>query len=131
MTEINQMQMSFQNQRQAGGNIARCKARLCGKCFIAVHGLDLNEILAPTVKFTTVRIGFSFVAKLDLHFEQTVDCAFLSADLDEINYMDQPEGFLQHGDDGEPVVCLLKKSTYGMKQAPHNWHRMLNHFFLT
>jgi hypothetical protein len=67
------------------------------------------------------------VAKLDLHCEQTyVDCAFLYADLDEDTYMDQPEGFLQRGDDGEHVVCLLKKSIYGLKQAPHNWHLLLN-----
>jgi hypothetical protein len=122
----------FKSKRQADGNIARYKARLCGKGFSQIHALDFNETFAPTVKFTTLRILFSLVAKLDLHCEHSdVDCAFLYADLDEEIYMDQPEGFLQRGDDGEHVICLLKKNIYGLKQAPHNWHRLLNKVLLT
>jgi hypothetical protein len=45
--------------------------------------------------------------------------------------MDQPEGFCQSGEIGAPLACLLKKSIHGLKQAPHNWHRLLNRFLLT
>jgi hypothetical protein len=58
-------------------------ARLCGRGFSQVHGMDFNETFAPTVKFTTLRVIFSLVAHLRFHCEQTdVDCAFLYANLD-------------------------------------------------
>jgi hypothetical protein len=79
----------FKTKRLADGNIARYKARLCGKGFSHVRGLDFNEAFAPTVKFTTLRVIFSQIAHLDLHCEQTyVDRAFLYADMDEEIYVD-------------------------------------------
>jgi hypothetical protein len=103
----------FTTKRNADGSIARYKARLCGKGFSQVHGLDFAETFDPTVKFTTLRIIFSLVAHLRVHCEQTdVDCAFLSADMDEEIYMDEVEGFCQRGENGAPLVCLLKKSLY-------------------
>jgi hypothetical protein len=111
----------FKTKRHANGSIARYKVRLCGKGFSQVHGLDFNETFAPTVKFTTLRVVFSLVAHLRLQCEQTdVDYAFLYADMDEEIYMDQPEGFCHRGEDGAPLVCLLKKSIHGLKQAPHS-----------
>jgi hypothetical protein len=44
--------------------------------------------------------------------------------------MDQPESFCQRGDNGEPVVYLVKKNIHNVKQARHNWHRLLNRFLL-
>jgi hypothetical protein len=34
--------------------------------------------------------------------------------------MDQPDGFIAHGQ--EEKVCKLLKSLYGLKQAPTQWH---------
>jgi hypothetical protein len=56
-----------------------------------------------------------------MYCEQTdVDCTFLYADLDEEIYMDQRKGFVRNLGAGEQVVCVLRKSIYGRKQAPHN-----------
>ena len=38
--------------------------------------------------------------------------------------MKQPEGFIQPGQ--EHLVCRLKRSIYGLKQAPHCWNHALD-----
>ncbi|KAL0402675.1 UNVERIFIED_CONTAM: Retrovirus-related Pol polyprotein from transposon TNT 1-94 [Sesamum latifolium] len=52
--------------------------------------------------------------------QMDVKTAFLYAELEEKIYMDQPEGFVAHGN--ERKVCKLVKSLYGLKQAPKQWH---------
>ncbi|KAK4392634.1 Retrovirus-related Pol polyprotein from transposon TNT 1-94 [Sesamum angolense] len=49
-----------------------------------------------------------------------VKTAFLYGELEEEIYIDQPEGFVAHGN--ERKVCKLVKSLYGLKQAPKQWH---------
>nr|GEY71479.1 hypothetical protein [Tanacetum cinerariifolium] len=56
--------------------------------------------------------------QLEVH-HLDVKNAFLRGDLSEIVYMHQPFGFREstHPD----YVCLLQRSLYGIKQAPHAW----------
>ena len=58
-----------------------------------------------------------------------VKSVFLYCDLDEEIYIQQPPGFVKHGE--EQLVCRLKKSLYGLKQAPRIWYSKINDFFLT
>ena len=44
-----------------------------------------------------------------------VKTSFLSEKLDEVIYMDQPEGFKVAGQEGK--VCKLNWSIYGLEQA--------------
>ncbi|GKC36349.1 retrovirus-related pol polyprotein from transposon TNT 1-94 [Tanacetum coccineum] len=72
---------------------------------------------------TTIRLVLSIVAVKDLHLEQLdVKTSFLHGDLDEDIYMTQPEGFQSAGKE-ENLVCKLKKSLYGLKQASRQWLR--------
>ena len=68
------------------------------------------------MKLNTIRSVLSIVAIEDLHIEQLdLKTAFLYGDLDEEIYMHQPEGFSKKVK--EKMVCRLKKSLYGLKQA--------------
>jgi Reverse transcriptase (RNA-dependent DNA polymerase) len=67
----------------------------------------------------------ALVAHYDLELHQMdVKTAFLNGDLDEDVYMDQHEGFSVEGK--EQLVCKLKKSIYGLKQASRQWYIKFN-----
>ncbi|KAG7533289.1 Integrase catalytic core [Arabidopsis thaliana x Arabidopsis arenosa] len=106
---------------------ARYKARLVAKGFTQVEGIDYNEIFSPVVKHVSIRIMLSVVVNFDLELEQLdVKTAFLHGTLDEVIYMNQPEGFIEKGREDE--VCLLKKSLYGLKQSPREWNQKFDEF---
>ncbi|GMH04123.1 hypothetical protein Nepgr_005962 [Nepenthes gracilis] len=76
----------------------RHKARLVVKGFGQRKGVDFDEIFAPVVKMSSVRVVLGLAAALDLEIEQlNVRTAFLHGDLGEEIYMEQPEGFAVKG----------------------------------
>ena len=67
----------------------------------------------------------TLVAHYDLELHQMdVKTAFLNENLEEDIYMDQPVGFIEEGK--EHMVCRLKKSIYGLKQASRQWYLKFN-----
>eukprot|EP00253_Pinus_taeda_P029219 PITA_29219 len=56
-----------------------------------------------------------------------VKYAFLYGDLHEEIYMEKPPGFIQTDSN---LVCWLKKSLYGIKQAPRTWYAKMDSFLL-
>lgn len=112
-------------KRKTTGEIDRYRARLVARGFTQVHGIDYNETFAPVVNVVTVRLLFAYAAKENLYMKGfDVKAAFLYGYLDEVVYMEQPEGF----EDGTDKVCLLKKSLYGLKQAPRQWNKEFSNF---
>lgn len=55
-----------------------------------------------------------------------VKTAFLHGFLDEVIYMEQPEGY--EDKDHPDKVCLLKRSLYGLTQSPRQWNNRFNEF---
>ncbi|KAA0040427.1 Retrovirus-related Pol polyprotein from transposon TNT 1-94 [Cucumis melo var. makuwa] len=76
----------------------RYKARLVVKGFNQKKDIDFDEIFAPVVKMSSIRVVLGLAASLDLEVEQMdVKTAFLHGDLDKEIYMEQPVDFEQKG----------------------------------
>ncbi|KAL0326149.1 UNVERIFIED_CONTAM: Retrovirus-related Pol polyprotein from transposon TNT 1-94 [Sesamum radiatum] len=105
------------------------KARLVAKGFKQNEGIDYFDTYSPVARLTTIRvlIALASVYNLSIH-QMDVKTAFLYGELDEKIYMDQPEGFVAHGN--ERKVCKLVKSLYGLKQAPKQWHEKFDQTIL-
>ena len=115
----------FKTKTDADGYVERFKARLVAQGFSQKFGLDYDETFCPVVRLESVLalIALSVQQGLQLH-QVDVTTAFLNGQLEEEVYMKQPDGFVAPGNDH--LVCLLKKSIYGLKQPPHCWNLVLD-----
>ncbi|KAH9705095.1 hypothetical protein KPL70_011743 [Citrus sinensis] len=105
----------------------RYKARLVAKGFKQKEEIDFNEVFSPVVKHSSIRILLAVTTFFDLELDQMdVKTAFLHGNLEEEILMAQPEGFIE--EEIEDMVCLLKKSLYGLKSEYDNcvYFRKLN-----
>ncbi|KAL0427547.1 UNVERIFIED_CONTAM: Retrovirus-related Pol polyprotein from transposon TNT 1-94 [Sesamum latifolium] len=104
----------YKTKRDPSGRIERYKARLVAKGYTQKEGVDYRETFSPVSKKDSFRVIMALVAHFNLELHQMdVKTAFLNGDLEEEVYMSQPEGFSHDSD----LVCKLKKSIYGLKQA--------------
>ena len=117
----------FKLKLKADGSVDRHKARLVAKGYSQQQGLDFTETFAPVAKFASIRAALAIAALEDIEIHQMdVETAFLNGNLEEEIYMDQPEGFIKPGT--ENLVCKLKKSLYGLKQASRAWNSVIDKF---
>ena len=67
------------------------------------------------------RIIIALVSHYDLELHQMdVKITFLNGNIDETIYMVQLENF--ESNDSKQLVCKLKRSIYGLKQASRQWY---------
>jgi Reverse transcriptase (RNA-dependent DNA polymerase) len=115
------------------GTYRACKV---GQGFSHIPGKDFQENHAPVVHDTTFRFCLAQMLIHKLSSGQfDVVTAFLYGDLDEIIYMNFPDGysdFLQ--ETYQKVVSptdhclLLEKALYGLVQAARQWWKRVNAF---
>ena len=106
----------FKTKKDSLGNIERHKARLIAKGFNQREGIDFTKTFSPVSKKDSLQIIMALVSHFDFDLHQMdVKTAFLNGNLEEEVYMKQHEGFSSSED--EHLVCKLKKSIYGLKQA--------------
>ena len=111
----------FKTKTDSLGNIERHKARLVAKGFNQREGIDYTETFSLVSKKDSLWIIMALVAYFDFDLHQMdVRMTFLNGNLEEEVYMKQPEGF--SSSEGEHLVCKLKKSIYGLKQASRQWY---------
>ena len=78
------------------------------------YSIDYNQTFAVVVTPMAFCILFALAAYHDLDMEQIdVITAFLNRIMKKQIYVQMPTGFTIPG-----IVCLLKKTLYGLKQSP-------------
>jgi Reverse transcriptase (RNA-dependent DNA polymerase) len=111
----------LRRKRKPDGSISKLKARWC------VRG-DLQDsqdnTFAPVVRWETIRMLLYFSLFFGLK-TKSIDFsnAFVQATLNDPIYVHLPRGFWHEGNDD--VCCKLKKSLYGITQAPRLWFEHL------
>lgn len=113
----------FKNKITTDGQ-RKYKARLVAKGYSQRFGIDFHETYSPVARLESIRMLLAISAKMKLkmiHFD--VCTAFLYGKLDEELYMQQPPGF-EKGN----LVCKLKRSIYGLKQAGRKWNERFSAF---
>lgn len=118
----------FLVKRNANGTISLYKARLVAKGFNQCPGIDFKETFSLVIKPATLRLLISIAISHGRDITQLdVSNAFLNGTLDEQVYITQPPGFI---DKTKPDhICLLRKSLYGLWQAPCAWFNCLKDGF--
>lgn len=105
----------------------KCKARFVAKGYSQLPDVDYHETFSPTARITSIRTLMQLAVQHDLFVHQMdVKTAFLNAPIDCELYIEQPNGFVIEGKNGEKLVGKLKKSLYGLKQSGRNWYSLLS-----
>jgi hypothetical protein len=113
-----------------GSTVAdKFKARLTAGGDMQWPGHDYDNTWAPVVKHSTLRtlIAYALTHGYDIT-QLDFDGAYLNGTIDSDIYMEQPEvpGMdLKIGRDGRKMLCHLRKSLYGLKQAGRIWYQTL------
>ncbi|GLB45783.1 hypothetical protein LshimejAT787_2900110 [Lyophyllum shimeji] len=117
----------FKIKRDETGKAVRFKVRLVFKGYEQIYGQDYTKTTSPTARMESWRILLHLAAAKNWDATQIdVKTAFLYGLLpeDEIQYMEQPEGFEEPGK--EDWVWCLVRGLYGMKQSGRIWNKTLN-----
>jgi hypothetical protein len=78
-------------------------------------------------KYALIRTIIALAAKMKWKLHQMdVKTAFMNGVIEEEVYIEQPQGF--EVEDRKSHVCLLKKSLYGLRQAPRAWYGHIDSF---
>jgi hypothetical protein len=109
-------------KRHSGGAVERHKARLVLHRNLQRPHIEFYDTYAPVANFAVVRtmIDIACDQKWLIH-QLDVKCAFIDGRIDEDVYMRMPDGYGPAGG----LVCKLKRSIYGLRQAPRAWHKRL------
>ena len=103
----------------------RYKARLVAMGHTQKFGIDYHETRSPVIRHSSIRILLAHAAQHQIHIHHVdVKTAYLNGELSEELYIEQPFNYVKQGH--EHLVCRLKRSIYGLKQAALCWNRKLD-----
>jgi len=113
------------------GNVTRHKVWFVAKGYEQIYGQDFTHTTAPTACLESFRVLLHIAAARDWDAQQfDVKTAYLNGVLpdDEIQYMEQPEGFAEGPPDS---VWELHKGLYGMCQSGRIWNKQMHDTMLS
>ncbi|KAH9769114.1 hypothetical protein KPL71_011873 [Citrus sinensis] len=108
----------YKRKRGVDGRVETFKARLVTEWFTQKEGIDYEETFSPIAMLKSIRILLSIAAVLDYEiWQMDVKTAFLNGHLEENIYMQQPDGFIQKGQ--EHMVFYIDKilARFSMKNS--------------
>lgn len=121
----------FTVKRKADGSIEKFKARLVADGNTQKHGVDFDRVFSTVVKTLTIRLVLAIAAARDYNLSSIdIRQAYLCAELDGDLYMRVPPGVSPYDSSGKPLVCKLRRSLYGLKQAGREWSILFASFLL-
>ena len=113
------------------GEISRFKARFLAKGYSQVLGNDFHETYSPKTRLSTIRLLVSWSVQKGSKIRQMdIKTAYRNEPIAEEIYMKQPECFEQLDNKGKPLVRLMKKNIYGLKQSGMNWYLTFKNFLV-
>ncbi|GMF54557.1 unnamed protein product [Phytophthora fragariaefolia] len=108
------------------GNVTRYKARLVALGYLQTQGVDYTHTYSPVASMNTSRVFLAVCCQRHFLIRQfDIETAFLNSDLDEDVYMEPPEGVRVPAG----MVCQLRRSLYGLKQAAAVWFKTIRVVF--
>ena len=118
----------FKTKRKADGSIDKLKARWVARGFTQVKGVNYDITFAPTARPTSFRVLVQKAINHAMCLRQLdVKSAFMNARLDNDDiWIEQPEGFVQFGSNGEKLHGRMKGSVNGLKQSGYCWNKELD-----
>ncbi|GJZ61742.1 retrovirus-related pol polyprotein from transposon RE1, partial [Tanacetum coccineum] len=120
----------FRIKYNASETVERYKARVVAKGFNQKESIDHIETFTPMAKMVTVKTILVLASTSNWHIHQLdINNAFLHGDLHEEVYIAMPTGYNKPHPPN--VVCRLKKSLYGLKQANRQWFIKLTNFLIS
>lgn len=111
-------------KRYPDGRLRKHKARFCVRGDRQIEGVDYTEKYSPVVSWSTVRMLLTLSINQKLCTKQVdFSNAFVQAKLKsgEHIYVEMPKGFEYSDSNNERHVLKLKRSLYGLVQAPLYW----------
>ena len=118
-------------KRKADGSIEKFKARLVADGNTQKYGVDFDRVFATVVKTSTIRLVLVIAAQRDYNLTSTdIRQAYMQAELNEDIFMQPPPGVWPFDKDGNSLVCKLRRSLYGLKQAGREWAVLFTSFLI-
>jgi len=119
----------FKNKLNEQGEVVKNKARLVAQGYSQQEGIDYTETFAPVARLEAIKLLLSYAVNHGIIlYQMDVKSAFLNGVISEEVFVKQPPGFkdLKHPNH----VYKLKKSLFGLKQAPRAWYNRLSNFLI-
>nr|GEU54804.1 hypothetical protein [Tanacetum cinerariifolium] len=119
----------LKNKKVERGIIIKNKARLVAQGHTREEGIDYDEVFAPVARTEAIRLFLAYASFMGFTvYQMDVKSAFLYGTINEEVYVMQPPGF----QDPESLakVYKVKKSMYGLHQAPRAWYGTLSKYLL-
>jgi hypothetical protein len=115
----------YKLKRNEVGDIVKHKARLVARGFMRLEEIDFDDVFVPVACMESVRLRLMLAAQegWQVH-HMDVKSTFLNGDLKEEVYAHQSAGFIVAGQEGK--VLRLRKTLYGLRQAPRAWNSKLD-----